>query len=131
MKKLYAVAPELLPLIAQACHEANRAYCLALGDESQLPWESAPQWAKDSAAKGVLGVLCSGNTPKQSHASWLAEKESTGWKHGPVKDAVALTHPCMVPYDQLPQEQQQKDHIFVAVCAAMAQGLNLPEVATS
>lgn len=35
--------------IAKVCHEANRGYCKALGDDSQLPWDEAPQWAKTSA----------------------------------------------------------------------------------
>jgi hypothetical protein len=39
--------------IARVCHEVNRAYCTSLGDESQLPWDSAPQWQKDSAINGV------------------------------------------------------------------------------
>lgn len=38
---------------ARAAHEANRAYCLALGDTSQLPWEEALGWQRDSAIKGV------------------------------------------------------------------------------
>ena len=39
--------------IARVAHEANRAYCLSLGDPSQLPWEEAPDWAKESAIDGV------------------------------------------------------------------------------
>jgi len=30
--------------IARVTREVNRAYCLALGDDSQLPWNDAPQW---------------------------------------------------------------------------------------
>lgn len=125
---LYSVSPEVLPLIAQVCHEANRAYCQSIGDNTQLPWDSAPDWQKNSACHGVLGVLCNGNTPEQTHESWLAMKEKTGWKFGPVKDAEAKEHPCMVPYDQLPPEQQRKDHLFRDVCLAMAKALNLTVV---
>lgn len=28
--------------IAQVCHEVNRAYCQALGDDSQPAWDDAP-----------------------------------------------------------------------------------------
>jgi hypothetical protein len=38
---------------ARAAHEANRAYCLALGDETQAPWHDAPDWQKESAIEGV------------------------------------------------------------------------------
>jgi hypothetical protein len=40
-------------LIAQVCHEANRAWCEVNGDTSQKPWNEAEQWQRDSAIKGV------------------------------------------------------------------------------
>lgn len=99
---------------ARAAHEVNRAYCAALGDASQVPWEDAPEWQRESARNGVAGALA-GNTPEQSHESWRAEKALAGWTYGQVKDAAAKTHPCMVPYAELPPEQQAKDSIFLAV----------------
>ena len=109
---------------ARAAHEANRAYCIALGDMSQRPWDEAPDWQRSSALQGVDGVLA-GNTPRQSHESWLAEKERTGWKHGPVKDPERKEHPCFVPYDELPIEQREKDGVFVGVVQAMARALGI------
>lgn len=35
-----------------------------------------------------------------------------------VAHEVNRTHPCMVPYDQLPQEQRVKDHLFGAAVRA-------------
>jgi hypothetical protein len=55
---------------AQAAHECNRAYCITLGDFSQVCWEEAPTWQKKSAINGVQGVA-NGNGPEQSHESWL------------------------------------------------------------
>ncbi len=46
-----------IELAAQIAHETNRAYCQSIGDQSQPPWESAPDWQRDSAIKGVAGVL--------------------------------------------------------------------------
>jgi hypothetical protein len=109
---------------ARAAHEANRAYCIAIGDTSQPSWDDAPQWQKDSAINGVDGVL-KGNTPHESHVSWLAEKERTGWKYGPVKDPEKKEHPCFVAYDQLPPEQRQKDAVFVGTVRTMATALGL------
>jgi hypothetical protein len=104
---------------ARAAHEANRAYCLALGDNSQPSWESAPEWQRSSAIKGVLGALA-GNTPEQSHECWLEEKRVTGWKYGPVKDPEKKEHPCFVLYSELPSEQQNKDKVFVTVVKAVS-----------
>lgn len=109
---------------ARAAHEANRAYCAALGDYSQPAWEQAPGWQQTSALNGVQGVLA-GNGPEQSHESWLAEKAATGWKYGPVKDAAKKEHPCFVPYAELPPEQRRKDDVYIAVVRAMAVALGL------
>ena len=107
--------------IAQVAHEANRAYCHTQGDESQLPWEAAPDWQKASAINGVQHILDGAvDSPEESHRSWCAQKQDEGWVYGPVKDSDAKTHPCMVPYDQLPPDQQVKDHLFFAVVRALA-----------
>jgi hypothetical protein len=116
--------PGAIETCARAAHEFNRAYCLYLGDESQAPWEDAPEWQRTSAMKGVKGVLA-GNGPRESHQGWLDEKASTGWKHGPAKDPDKKEHPCMVPYDDLPEDQRRKDDGFVAVVQAMAKATML------
>jgi len=106
--------------IARACHEVNRAYCQALGDMSQPAWEDAPQWQKDSALLGVnLHVVDPNAGPEASHKSWMAQKVAEGWVYGPVKDPALKQHPCLVPFDQLPREQQAKDFIFRAVVHAL------------
>lgn len=108
--------------IARVAHEVNRAYCEALGDSSQLRWEEAPGWQRDSA---LLGVQLHRNNhdagPQASHESWMRQKVEDGWVYGPMKDATAKTHPCIVPFDQLPREQQAKDFIFRGVVLALTQ----------
>lgn len=99
--------------VAKICHEANKALCETQGDFSQPSWEDAPQWQVDSAIKGVEFHLANPNAgTDDSHKSWLKEKEETGWKFGPVKNADKKEHPCFVPYEQLPPEQQSKDYLF-------------------
>lgn len=106
--------------IAKACHEVNRAYCLSLGDASQPAWEDAPQWQKDSAILGVkLHVNNPNAGPQASHESWMDQKIADGWKYGPTKDPEAKIHPCIVPFEKLPVEQQAKDFIFRAVVHQM------------
>lgn len=101
--------------IAKACHEANRAYCATIG-ESQPSWDEAPDWQKESAIAGVRHAIDNPDaTPEDSHLSWLMVKTAEGWTHGEVKDAEAKTHPCMVDYADLPEEQRRKDEIFLDV----------------
>jgi hypothetical protein len=105
--------------IAKVCHQANKAYCEALGDDSQAEWENAPDWARKSAIDGVAFHLQHPDaTASASHNAWLAEKEATGWKYGPRKDAEKKEHPCFVAFEQLPLEQQAKDFIFRSIVHA-------------
>ena len=109
--------------IAKVCHEANRAYCQTLGDLSQVPWEAAPDWQKASCEAGVKFHLANPDArPEQSHESWLAQKLADGWKYGPIKDVDLKYHPCCVPYDQLPPEQQAKNKLFKAIVEALTRG---------
>lgn len=107
--------------IAVVCHEANRAYCQALGDDSQLSWHAAPEWQKKSAINGVMYHLENLNSkPEDSHNEWMAQKKAEGWKKGKKKDAEKKTHPLMVPYNMLPKEQKAKDFIFLGIVRAMS-----------
>jgi hypothetical protein len=106
--------------IARVAHEVNRAYCQSQGDDSQPPWEEAPEWQQLSAINGVAFHLkCPDADASASHENWLKVKLADGWKYGLVKDPIAKTHPCCVPFDQLPRSQQTKDFLFRAVVHAM------------
>jgi hypothetical protein len=106
--------------IAIVCHEANRAYCTTIGDHSQNSWAEAPDWQKNSAMAGVEFCLENPDAPPSAnHDSWLKVKEAEGWIYGPVKDAEEKTHPCFVPFNELPVEQQKKDKLFKAIVAAL------------
>ena len=106
--------------IARVAHEVNKAYCESLGDHSQPSWEDAPQWQRDSALSGVEFHIANPDAgPEQSHINWLLDKSADGWTYGPVKDPEKKEHPCCVPFDQLPVEQQAKDYLFRAVVHAL------------
>lgn len=110
-------------LIAKFAHEINRAYCRAIGDDSQPAWEDAPEWQAKSAIAGVeMHQRNPDATPEDSHNSWLEQKMAEGWTWGEVKDVEAKQHPCMTEYDNLPESQKVKDYLFKAVvelCSAI------------
>lgn len=102
--------------IARVAHEANRAYCIGVGDTSQPSWDDAPQWQKESAIAGITAISDGTvRVPKDSHESWSKQKIADGWRYGPVKDPEHKEHPCLVPYEELPDEQRLKDSLFMAV----------------
>jgi hypothetical protein len=106
---------------AAICHEANRALCEQQGDHSQVPFSDADFWQRDSAVQGVKFCLDNPDAPPSAnHDSWLKQKESEGWKYGPVKNPETKEHPCFVPYDELPDDQKAKDYLFKAVVTSLA-----------
>lgn len=110
--------------IAEVAHEINRAYCESIGDLSQPTWKDAPEWQKESAYAGVAFHIEHPTAgPEASHNSWMRQKLEDGWKHGHIKDENEKTHPCIMPFNFLPKEQQAKDFLFRQVVHSLKQYL--------
>lgn len=102
--------------IAEMAHEINRAYCKEIGDNTQVSWDDAEPWQRESAMVGVMGVIQNPDvTPEEAHEMWMKHKQDNGWTYGEVKCPKAKTHPCMVPYSELPKEQRVKDYLFKGI----------------
>ena len=110
--------PVLVEGIAYACHEANRALQLLLEEDANPHWDDLDEELRASAIDGVLKAL-EGATPRQMHENWVNFKVDQGWTYGRVKDMEKKEHPCLVPYDDLPPEQQRKDKLFLSIVNAM------------
>lgn len=101
---------------AIACHNANKAWCEANGDFSQKEWHDADEWQRESSRNGVKYRVQNRNLPFGSqHEAWLADKLKEGWVYGEQKDAEKKTHPCILPFEQLPTVQRAKDIIFCII----------------
>lgn len=107
--------------IAELAHNINKAYCVAIGDNSQEFWSDAPDWQKNSAINGVHFIIENPSaTSEDTHNSWLKQKVAEGWVYGDAKDAEKKTHHCIKPYAELPESQRVKDGLFkAAVMGAM------------
>jgi hypothetical protein len=102
--------------IAKTCHEVNKVYCESIGDFTQVEWDEAPQWQKDSAIEGVRYLVSNIDaTAEDIHENWMKAKKEDGWRFGIVKDADAKTHPCLIPYNFLSAEQRMKDTLFISI----------------
>ena len=102
--------------IAKVAHQANKAFCETIGDKSQKDWEEAENWQRMSAINGVTFHLQNPDaSASASHDSWMKEKIETGWVFGEEKDELKKTHPCIVPFKDLPLDQQRKDHLFKSI----------------
>lgn len=43
------------------------------------------------------------------HEVWAQNRISEGWTYGPVRNDALRHHPCLVPYDELPESEKQYD----------------------
>lgn len=86
------------------------------------PWDEFPEDQRAGVRSGVE-LAIAGATPEQLHQSWCEQKVADGWQYGPVKDAEAKTHPCLIPYDGLPEAQRLKDRLFQAIVWMMDKNL--------
>lgn len=107
-----------IELIARVCHEANRVLQLANDEENySYPWHTASEDQKHSAIEGVKKAL-EGASAHELHDAWCRQKHEDGWVYGETKDEANKTHPCLVPYYKLPEEQRIKDHMFKNIVKA-------------
>jgi len=110
-----------LETIGKICHTANKIYCESLNDWTQVPWGEAPEWQKESCMRGVsLHYDHPEIGAEAGHESWMKEKLAEGWTFGKIKSLADKTHPCLIPFAELPVEHQVKDHLFKAICNAIS-----------
>jgi len=108
--------------IARICHAANAAYSAEIADNfNHLPWDDLPQHLRDTTIAGVKARQDNPDmSPADMHENWLKSKREQGYSYSSVKDDDAKTHPCMLPYEELPTEQRIKDAIFSAIVDAIS-----------
>lgn len=64
----------------------------------------------ESLLQGVkFGLQNLDMTPEQNHENWMKCKTEQGWVYGEVKDFEKKTHPDLVPFDELPKIEADKD----------------------
>jgi hypothetical protein len=113
--------PQTIETIAQVVHAAIRAYQIALGEAPSPEWAAAEEWQRASTREAVRYQLANPTAlVSAEHDRWMAERLRDGWVWGPVKDPAAKTHPLLIPYEQLPEDQRRKDALVKAIVGALA-----------
>jgi hypothetical protein len=106
--------------IAQVVHYANIGMQAVTGDDMpSQPWMWEPRSLRAATTNGVRRVRQVGVTPQENHENWRAEKHAQGWVYGRQKDPEAKTHPCLVPWEQLPESAKRRTMVFHAVVTAL------------
>ena len=50
---------------------------------------------------------------ENNHDHWARQRIDEGWTYGPQRDDALKTHPDLVPYGDLPEEEKEYDRISV------------------
>ncbi len=46
---------------------------------------------------------------KNTHDIWARLRSTEGWTYGPKRNDAGKQHPCLVPYEQLPESEKEYD----------------------
>ena len=46
---------------------------------------------------------------KNVHEVWALSRINQGWKYGNTRDDIKKEHPCLIPYEELPEEEKAYD----------------------
>ncbi|MFE9742909.1 RyR domain-containing protein [Streptomyces sp. NPDC006477] len=115
--------------IAQVCHEANRGWQGARSERYiAQEWTATLLESRETTIQGVRSVLA-GKSAEECHEEWVESYRLYGWRYGETKDEFQKTHPCMVPYNQLPDFVRMKNSIFAGIVKAMAEGNEITDEA--
>lgn len=102
--------------IAIACFVAMSASSIAFGGEPSLGWDDTPEYKRESSIALVEKILANPEaTPESFHTDWVAKMIADGWKFDQLYDETLKTHPQLVLYADLSQEQRTNDHITFAM----------------
>ena len=45
------------------------------------------------------------------HEQWAAARTKESWQYGPARDDRKKCHPCLIPYEELPESEREYDRI--------------------
>lgn len=46
---------------------------------------------------------------KNVHEVWAQNRINDGWSYGEERDDILKKHPCLIPYDELPESEKEYD----------------------
>ena len=50
---------------------------------------------------------------ENAHENWATTRMAQGWTYGDSRDDTQKQHPCLIPYDQLPESEKDLDRVTV------------------
>ena len=104
--------------IAELVYEAARLEARWSG-RSIVPeeWQRRDDKFREQMVLTVANYLAMDQlpSPEEAHDNWMHEHIRMGWKYGEKRDPELKLHPDLVPYDELPKDERDKDAVFLAL----------------
>ena len=69
-------------------------------------WSKNVDLTVDSETKELMAVL--------EHRRWYAERLLNGWQSGAIRDDRRKIHPCLVSFEELPENEKEKDRTNIS-----------------
>ena len=90
-----------------------------------MKYQPEPLDARDVALADDL-LLLTETLARNAHEIWAQQRLADGWTFGPTRDDKAKQHPCLIPYEELPESEKEYDRRTAMECryrrAGIAQG---------
>lgn len=74
----------------------------------EITKNSSGHAADDAPLEPELGVLVEAMA-EDVHNEWMAGRIEAGWQYGAKRDDDLKQHPCILPYEELSQEEREYD----------------------
>ena len=64
---------------------------------------------------------------QNNHDHWARKRMDEGWRYGLMRNDMKKEHPCLVPYDELPEPEKEYDRktVMEALRAVVALGYEI------
>ena len=107
--------------LPESLKESNRAFVDRIGAKLD---EAGCVLVPNSLAAGDHGFVFTPDEIEElarlEHRQWRQDLERDGWCHGPEKNAELKLHPLLVVWEELPEEERDKDRAAVRALPEMA-----------
>lgn len=111
--------PGIDEVVVDACARvAYDVYRVAFVGDDPMPEFDALDLERRAHVLRATRAAVSGTTPESFHAEWTSELARDGWTAGPELSEDAKTHPNLVPYGDLSDEQHLLDALFFVAATA-------------
>lgn len=77
---------------------------------SKPPYQPQPLPTQTIRLPAEILALCE-PLARNVHENWAAARLREGWRYGPERNDANLQHPCLIPYDELPDAEKEYDRI--------------------